>query len=114
MPISLADMGDTTCVEGQVGRVALPTASDDGRDACSPGSVTGAGAAMNAGDYAASCGFSRCCLLCSLFKALTYAFADATRISVSAPRPLTIRPSLSSRTVTSPWASVPVVMALTE
>ncbi len=35
-------------------------------------------------------------------------------MSVSAPLPLTMRPSRSSRTVTSPCASVPVVIAFTE
>jgi hypothetical protein len=35
-------------------------------------------------------------------------------MSVSAPWPLTMRPPFSSRTVTSPWESLPVVMALTE
>jgi hypothetical protein len=64
--------------------------------------------------HAASCGLSRSCLLCSLFNALMYALAEATRMSVSEPRPLTMRPSRSSRTVTSPCASVPVVIALTE
>ena len=35
-------------------------------------------------------------------------------MSVSAPCPLTIRPSLDTRTVTSPCESVPLVMLLTE
>jgi len=49
----------------------------------------------------------------NLFSALTYARADATMVSVSEPRPVTVLPSASSRTVTSAWASVPSVTALT-
>src|SRR5437879_3215916 len=39
--------------------------------------------------HAASCGLIRCCVLCSLLRALMYALADATKMSVSAPSPLT-------------------------
>jgi hypothetical protein len=52
--------------------------------------------------------------LASLLSAFTYAFADATMMSVSAPTPLTIRPPFASRTVTSPCDSVPWVTAFTE
>ena len=59
------------------------------------------------------CGFTRD--LCPiLFSALRYAFADATTMSVSEPMPFTIRPAFASRTVTSPWESVPSVTLLTE
>ena len=45
---------------------------------------------------------------------LVAAFAEAMTMSVSAPAPFTIWPAFSTRTVTSPWASVPLVMAFTE
>lgn len=60
------------------------------------------------------CGLMRSVLSWSLLSAARYALADATTMSVSAPSPLTIRPPRSRRTVTSPWDSVPVVIALTE
>src|SRR5690554_593577 len=47
-------------------------------------------------------------------QSLDKALAEAMMISVSEPTPLTIRPPRSRRTVTSPWASVPLVMLLTE
>ena len=42
------------------------------------------------------------------------ALADATTMSVSAPWPLTMRPPLVNRTVTSPCESVPLVILFTE
>ncbi len=62
----------------------------------------------------ASCGFSFSTFECSLFSAARYAFADAATISGSVPTPFTIRPLFDNRTVTSPCACVPVVIAFTE
>src|SRR3990172_4444053 len=63
-----------------------------------------------AGDRFQICPLS---LYASLFKAFKYALALATIMSVSAPCPTTVLPPSSIRTVTSPRASVPPVMALT-
>src|SRR5690606_19341514 len=43
----------------------------------------------------------------SLFRTSTYAFAEASTTSVERPRPCSERPSLSTRMVTSPSASLP-------
>ena len=48
------------------------------------------------------------------FNPLIYALALAVIMSGSAPFPRAIRPFSFSRTVTSPCASVPPVMALTD
>jgi hypothetical protein len=64
--------------------------------------------------YSERCGFNLSKFECSLLSAEIYAFAEAATISGSVPTPLTMRPLLDSRTVTSPCACVPVVIAFTE
>ena len=49
----------------------------------------------------------------NLFNALIYALAEATIISGSLPLAWDDKSSSSKRTVTSPWASVPAVIAWT-
>src|SRR5205814_9521705 len=49
----------------------------------------------------------------SLLSAFTYASALAWMMSVWLPCPVTVWPSSRRRHVTSPWASVPPVIALT-
>src|SRR5690606_13081979 len=71
-------------------------------------------AAPAAGREVHTCGCARSPPCTARLTALMYALAEAATMSVSAPRPLTTRPSRSTRTVTSPWASVPPVMLFTE